>query len=198
MWAPSAREAVRAQQLQQMTGVSRVRLLLAHHRRANRCGIAHPEFVPAAIQQTLEPSRRAGGLHSYAGPARQRGVEIGGFLPVVGQPPLHDFCGFRVEHGNLLIPRMKITAYHPHRSAPFFRTLVVKRNQVYSVARSRRLHGIRQDDKQAHGRKGELAQRVRSGRRRRRRCGPGSASWKENANPDSRPESVEPRSRAAL
>ena len=155
---PDAREAVRAQQLQQMTGVSRVRLLLAHHRRANRCGIAHPEFVPAAIQQTLEPSRRAGGLHSYAGPARQRGVEICGFLPVVGQPPLHDFCGFRVEHGNLLIPRMKITAYHPHRSAPFFRTLVVKRNQVYSVARSRRLHGIRQDDKQAHGRKRQLAQ----------------------------------------
>ncbi len=40
------------------------------------------------------------------------------------QPPLHDFsCGV-IQHGNLLIARVKITSYNQHCSAPFLRALV--------------------------------------------------------------------------
>jgi hypothetical protein len=40
--------------------------------------------------------------------------------------------GRSVQHGNLLVARLKITTYNQHRSAPFFRASVVYCNQVYS------------------------------------------------------------------
>ena len=46
---------------------------------------------------------------------------------LVVQPPLQkQFSGFVVGHSNLLKARMKITTYNDHRSALFFRALLVE------------------------------------------------------------------------
>src|SRR5712692_1976247 len=81
--------------------------------------------MPAAIQQPLEPLRRARRLHADPRPAWQGFIELPHLLPFVTQSPLHHFPRDFVQSGDLLIARVKIATYNPHRSAPFLRALVV-------------------------------------------------------------------------
>jgi hypothetical protein len=65
----------------------------------------------------------------------------------VVQPPFEKYLsGFVVGHGNLLIACMKIATYNNHRSAPFFRALVVEQQPSLLGPRSQRRHLLRQMD----------------------------------------------------
>ena len=125
---PDARKTIAQQQIEQMSRVARVGLVLAYDRSANLYYIAHLQLVPVASQQALEPLRRARRVHTDQRSSRQRLVERFGLLRCVTQPSLYDFAGRLIERGDLLISRMKITTYNSHRSAPFLRALVVKPN----------------------------------------------------------------------
>jgi hypothetical protein len=48
------------------------------------------------------------------------------------QPPLRQLASTLIQHRDLLVARVKITSCNHHRSAPFFRALVLYGYQVYS------------------------------------------------------------------
>src|SRR5215470_12077336 len=58
-------------------------------------------------------------------PACQTAVKRVGLAALVVQTPLGQFPGEGIQHGDLLIARVKIAAYNQHWSAPFFRASVV-------------------------------------------------------------------------
>jgi hypothetical protein len=109
--------------------IALIGLLFAYFAGANLSRVSDPQFVAELREQTLEPMNRAGRFDTYAYRFRrtlQAPVERLRLAAFVVQSALHQqFCGFFSGHGNLLIACVKITSYNQHRSAPFFRALVV-------------------------------------------------------------------------
>jgi len=122
---PNAREPLLQQQIKQVRGVAPVRLLFPHHARPNLARVADPEFMPEFGQQALEPLRMARRLYAHPRWLWQASVKRSGLSVFVLQPPLGQLPGGLVQHGDLLIARVKIASYNSHRSAPFLRALVV-------------------------------------------------------------------------
>jgi len=87
-------------------------------------------------EQALEPVNGTRGFDTHKnrfGRTLQTPVERVGLAAFVIQAPLEKRVRSTFpSHGDLLIACMKITSYNQHCSAPFFRALVVLRNQVYS------------------------------------------------------------------
>jgi hypothetical protein len=75
---------------------------------------------------------RPGGFDPHAHRALQIAIERLGLSALVIQLSLGQLPSGFIHHRNLLIARVKITSYNEHRSAPFFRALVVYSYQVYS------------------------------------------------------------------
>src|SRR5690348_11706679 len=139
---PDARETSGNQQFQKVPGVPRVGLVLANRPRANFRRVAHPQLVPQFGEQLLEPPNRAGRFDAHPHRPGQTAVENLGFSVEMIQPPLHHFSCRVIQHGHLLIARVKIAAYNQHCSAPSSELWSVQHCQVYSVARSRRRYPI--------------------------------------------------------
>jgi hypothetical protein len=77
--------------------------------------------APPSQTESGAPLNRLGGL-CVGHPSTQRRPE----LYVQATRPLEEhLAGLFSGHGNLLIACIKITTYNDHRSAPFFRALVV-------------------------------------------------------------------------
>jgi hypothetical protein len=129
---PDLREALRQQETKNEPGVALIGLLLAHLTGANLRRVTNPQFVTELGEQAFEPMDRTSRFDAYPHRLRQSAVERLGFPVFVLQPSLQQFSRGIVHHGNLLIARVKITSYNEHRSAPFFRALVVDSCQVYS------------------------------------------------------------------
>src|SRR5260370_4214582 len=108
-------------------GIALVGVLLAHFTGADLGGVPDPELVTQFREQTLEPVNGSGGFDAYAHGYREIAVERVGFAALVIQTPLEkQLPGGVLGHGNLLIACVKIATYNDHRSAPFFRALVVE------------------------------------------------------------------------
>src|ERR1700680_685132 len=73
---PDPRKLVSEQQVQNMTSIPRVRLLLAHHRRTDLRCISYPQRVSLLGEHPFEPLRISGGLHSYARRSGKPGVKL--------------------------------------------------------------------------------------------------------------------------
>src|SRR5207245_4743032 len=102
-----------------------VGLLLPLATGANLRRISDPHLMPQLRKQLLEPLRLPTRFdpHSH-GPLQPsvKGPHL--LLSLVTQRPLQHLSRRLVPHDNLLIARMKITAYNLHRSAPSSRALV--------------------------------------------------------------------------
>src|SRR6516165_7306157 len=107
-----------------MQGIARVRLLLPHHGCTDLRCISYPEFVMVFLQHPLEPLCIEGRFHPDSRRTWKAGIKLLGFFVLMFQPALENLTGCRIQHGNLLEARMKITTYNEHRSAPFLRALV--------------------------------------------------------------------------
>ena len=135
-------KTVREQQVENMQGIARVRLLLPHHGCTDLSRISDPEFVIMFSQHSLEPLGIEGSFYPDSGRTRKCGIKPLSFSVLVFQPALDDFAGCGIQHRNLLEARMEIASYNEHRSAPFLRALVDYHRQVYSVEGSPRRHLI--------------------------------------------------------
>jgi len=73
----------------------------------------------------VELANRPGGFDPHAYRTLQIPVERLGFSRLVIQPPFGQLPSRLIQHRDRLVARVKITSYNHHRSAPFFRALVV-------------------------------------------------------------------------
>jgi hypothetical protein len=89
--------------------------------------------MPQLGQQSLEPLCVTGRLDPHTNRLRQPFVKLSRLAVGVFQSLLDQLSGFRIQHRDVLLARVKITAYNHHRSAPSFRALVVLQRQVYSL-----------------------------------------------------------------
>src|ERR1700675_3389080 len=112
---PDPRKTILRQKPQQQFRISPVGLLLPLATGADLRRIPDPHLVPPLHQHPLEPLRlpAASDPHSY-GPFQSciKGPHL--LLSLVTQRPLHHLSGHQVQHRDLLIARMKITAYNFH------------------------------------------------------------------------------------
>jgi hypothetical protein len=99
---PDPRKTVREQQVKNMKGIARVRLLLPHHGSTDLRGVSDPQFVMVFLQYLLEPWSIAGGFHADAGGTRKRGIKHLGFSVLMFQPALDNLAGCGIQHGDLL------------------------------------------------------------------------------------------------
>src|SRR6202040_4226744 len=92
-----------------------------------------PQLVPQLRQHLLEPLRVAHGLHPHAHPLPvQCLIEAPCFSFLVLQATFPEFAGFRIDQGDLLVARVKITAYNLHRGSFLPESWSWQRTQVYS------------------------------------------------------------------
>src|SRR5437899_9163094 len=132
------------QELKNQPGIALVGFLFAYFAGANLRGVSDPQFVTEFGEKALEPVKESGGFDAHAHRSLQIPVERVGFAARVLQTPLEkQLTCFVVGHGNLLIACVKITSYNNHRSAPFFRALVVEQLPGLLGSRSRRRHPIK-------------------------------------------------------
>src|SRR6202795_3510266 len=103
------------QQIQNMLGIATVGLLLPHHQPPNLRRISDPQLVPHLGQHLLEPLRVAHRFHPHAHRlSLECSIESQCFSLLVFQSTFPQFAGLGVDHGNLLVARMKITSYNLH------------------------------------------------------------------------------------
>ena len=99
-----------------MASVPPIGLRLADDHGANLRGVADEDRVPEAVHEGMEPDGVAGAFNAHGDGTRQRRVELLDDASLVAQLPLTHFAGLRVESGNLLLPRVEITANECHES----------------------------------------------------------------------------------
>src|ERR1700758_425321 len=122
---PDPRKTVLHQQVENVPGIPGIRLLFAHHRRADFRRIAKPKFMPIASEHLFEPLRGEGGFDPHAGGSRQGSIKPLGLTRAMLQAALDKLARCGIHHCDLLKPCVKITSYNQHcRPAPFLRTLV--------------------------------------------------------------------------
>src|ERR1700733_1308920 len=112
---PDPRKAILGQKPQQQLGIAPVGLLLPLATGADLRGIPDPYLVSQLRQRPLEPLRLPAGFdpHSHRPfQSRVKGPHL--LLPLVTQRLLHHLSRHQVQHCDLLIARMKITAYNFH------------------------------------------------------------------------------------
>ena len=128
---PQAREAMRAQQLQQVLGIASVGLLPSHRTSPDLGRVAHPQLIVQLRHQPLEPWRITRGLNPHQRRSRQTGVESSGFTVFVLQAARHHLAALRVQPCNYLVARMQITSDNQHGFGSSPRPALVGTNQAY-------------------------------------------------------------------
>ena len=81
---------------------------------------------PNGATGPIDPYHRGIDHSRHTGRIRKRRIRLLGFPCFVFQPTLDNLAGCRIQHGNLLEARVKVTAYNQHPSAPFPRALVAQ------------------------------------------------------------------------
>src|SRR5215813_10125259 len=84
-------KSVLKQKIENMPCVSRIGLLLAHHRSADRGGIADPKLVLQLGEDPLEPLRVPGRLHAHSHRLLQTGVKLLGLTVSVLEAAFEEF-----------------------------------------------------------------------------------------------------------
>ena len=143
---PDGGKLIALQQLQQVLGITRVRLLLAGHQTSNARRIAHHQFLSQFFQQPLEPARAAGGFdpHPHRFPL-QTAIKLLRLSRSMRQFLPRPLSRRQIQHGNLLKAGMEITAYNLHRGSFPARVLGLLPTQDYSAGWSRRCYPIKPD-----------------------------------------------------
>src|SRR5207302_10970683 len=108
------REALRAQQFEQVLGIPAIGLLPSHGAGPDLGCVAHPQLIIQLRHQPLEPLCIAGRLYPHLRRSRQTGVESPGFTIFVLQPAGHQLTRLAVQHRNNLVARMQITSDNQH------------------------------------------------------------------------------------
>jgi hypothetical protein len=107
---PNGREPILAEELQEVGGITPVRLGLAHDHGANSSGIPHEQGMTLALHQRVKPLRVAGALDADRDGARQGRVEVLDCLVVVREATcLHLPC-LRVQHRDVLLPGVEVAS----------------------------------------------------------------------------------------
>ena len=139
---PEAREALRAQQFEQVLGIPAIGLLPSQGAGPDLGCVAHPQLIIQLRHQPLEPLCIAGRLYPHLRRSRQTGVESPGFTIFVLQPAGHQLTRLAVQHRNNLVARMQITSDNQHGSAPLLGQPWFRDNPSLPLRRSRRRYLI--------------------------------------------------------
>src|SRR5271166_5317059 len=110
---PDPRKPSLQHQLEDQFRVPPVRLLRPLHGRPDARRIAHPQLMPAFLQQPPEPLARHARFHAHSHFALQPTTKLRR-RGRMQQLLLSDLSRLIVKDRNLLKPRMEITAYNPH------------------------------------------------------------------------------------
>ncbi|MGA2886542.1 MAG: hypothetical protein ABSE51_00720 [Terracidiphilus sp.] len=111
---PDGWETMLHQQNQDMLRIALVGLLPARVRGANLGGIAHQKFMAQFAQQASKPAIAPRGLDANSHPRSAEQAIVLFCLCRVLQAPLPALASLLPQKGDLLKPRMKITAYNHH------------------------------------------------------------------------------------
>jgi hypothetical protein len=121
---PDSRKPVREQQIQDVLGITRIHLLLAHHRCTNGRGVSDPQFVVVSFENPLKPPCVDGRFDAHTSRAWKRCVKPFDIIILMFQAAFDNLPRTGIKRRDLLYASVKITAYNNHRSAPFLRALV--------------------------------------------------------------------------
>ena len=127
---PDARKASLDQELQNVSSISMIRLLLPNIAGTNLGRISDPHLVTQSLQQLNKPLIVADRFDAHERRRRQRSVESLSFTRRVHQPVLRRRATLSIEHGNLLKAWMEITTYDDHPAPSLPPTLVPKPTTV--------------------------------------------------------------------
>jgi hypothetical protein len=111
---PHGGEAVVAEEVQKMSGVTPIGLRLADDHRPDLRGIADDDLVAKLVQQRMKPEGVARALDTDPDGSRERRVELLDAAALVQQTLLLDLARGRVEDRHLLIPRVEIASDQDH------------------------------------------------------------------------------------
>jgi hypothetical protein len=110
-------ETIEREQIEQMPGIASTSFGLPHHHRADFARLADEHGVAESMHQPMKPLSVAGGLEADRHRWPPRSVELLYGSAVVGELPLEEFAGGRVEHSSLLRSRVEITSDESKRAA---------------------------------------------------------------------------------
>src|ERR1700679_1466257 len=113
---PQAGKTLFREQGQNMARVPLVGLLLANVTGPNLCCIPDPQLVPKLLQQQLKPQCIACGFHANQRRPFKFTIELLRLPVGMHQLLLLHLPGLRVQYCNLLVARVKITAYNLHKA----------------------------------------------------------------------------------
>src|SRR5579872_491770 len=131
-----------------MPRIPPVRFLSPHHQMPDLRRISNPQLLPQLRQHVLEPLRVAHGLHPHPHHlSLQPLIKLPRLSFLMLESPLPQLARLTIDHGDLLVARVKITSYNLHRGSflpePWF-----WQTQVYSVGSGAALrHTIKGDSK---------------------------------------------------
>jgi hypothetical protein len=111
---PDRGEAIVAQEVEDVEGVTPIGLRLAHDHGTNLRGIADEQRVPEALHERVKPDGVARALNTNRHRPRQRGIELFDPHPVVAQLMLTHLSRAGVQYGHLLRARMQVASYECH------------------------------------------------------------------------------------
>src|SRR5262249_30633326 len=114
IWYPDCGEAIVTEQVEDVPGVTAVRLGLANDHGADLGRVPDDHRVTEPLHEGMEPDRVAGAFDADGDGSRQSGVEVLDDRSLVRQPVVVDLPGRRVEYGDLLLSRVKIAAHEYH------------------------------------------------------------------------------------
>src|SRR3984885_3868240 len=146
IWQPQAGKALLHQQGQNMARVSLIRLLLANVTGTNLGRIPNPQGVAALVHQQLKPAGIPRRFHANQRRPLELSVKLLRLPAGMHQLLLLDLLCLCIQNRNLLVARVKITAYNLHKAPLLPRatrspTKVYRRGHwglsVYPIKRSR-------------------------------------------------------------
>jgi hypothetical protein len=95
---PDPRKTILDQQVEDVQSITAIRLLFAHHRRADFRRIAKPKFMPKSSEHPFEPLRSEGGFDLHAGGSRKCGIQPLGLTRGMLQAALHKLARRAIHH----------------------------------------------------------------------------------------------------
>lgn len=97
-----------------MRRITRVRLLLPHHRRPDQGRVSYPQFMPLLGEHSFKPLGVTRGFYPYSSATWKCGVKRLGLARLMLQSALDDLSRRGIQHCNLLKARVKITSDNQH------------------------------------------------------------------------------------